>query len=348
MMTGDHGVTARAIAERIGLAEAGTKVIEGKDLPRLTDEKLFHILRGSVIFARVSPKDKLRVVNVLESRGYVVAVTGDGVNDAPALKKASIGVAMGITGTDVSKEASDMVLTDDSFASIVTAVEEGRSIYDDIQKFLRYLLSSNLGEILTVFFGLLLSMPLPILATQILWVNLVTDLFPALALGVEPAEKDIMKRPPRKPHERMITKGKFVRWLMAGIVIAAGVLGLFVYYLSKGGWYEGVESAYPKALTVSFTLLVIYQLVNVYNCRSERESVFKIGFFKNKWLLIAIALSVGLHLLVIYLPFLQNMFKTIPLGLTDWAWIVGVALSILIFDEIRKVIESLFTKRKSI
>jgi Ca2+-transporting ATPase len=279
MITGDHGITARAIAQKIGLAGPGTTVLEGKDLPKISDEKLFHILKAPVIFARVSPKDKLRIVNVLESRGFVVAVTGDGVNDAPALKKASIGVAMGIVGTDVSKEASEMVLTDDSFASIVTAIEEGRSIYDDIQKFLRYLLSSNLGEIFTVFFGLLLNLPLPILATQILWVNLVTDLFPALALGVEPAEKGIMARPPRKPHQRMITKAKFFRWMFSGIVIATGVLGLFIYYLHKGGWFAGAESAYPKALTISFTTLVIYQLVNVYNCRSEHESVFKLGFF---------------------------------------------------------------------
>jgi Ca2+-transporting ATPase len=345
MITGDYGITAKAVAEQIGLAEPGTKVIEGSELPKISDEKLFHLLKSSVIFARVSPKDKLRIVDTLESRGYVVAVTGDGVNDAPALKKASIGVAMGITGTDVSKEASDMVLTDDSFASIVLAVEEGRGIYDDIQKFLRYLLSSNLGEIFTVFFGLLIALPLPVLATQILWVNLVTDLFPALALGVEPAEKDVMERPPRKPHERMITRHKFVRWLFAGLVIAVGVLLLFVYYLKQGGWFAGVESAYPKAMTVAFTALVIYQLVNVYNCRSEAHSVFRLGLFQNRWLLLAIAVSLLLQLAVIYVPFLQVMFKTAPLGMMDWLIIVPVALSVLAFDEIRKLIEA---KRKSI
>ena len=341
IITGDYGTTAKAIAKQIGLATEKTKVIEGALMNKLSDEELQNLLHEPIIFARVSPEHKLRVVEVLEKMGHIVAVTGDGVNDAPALKKSNIGVAMGIIGTDVSKEAADMILTDDSFASIVAAIREGRGIYANIKKFLRYLFSSNLGEIITVFVGLLIGAAFLILASQILWVNLATVLLPALALGVEPVETNVMEQKPRNEKERIITKKIFLQWLVMGAIMGLGTLAVFITYLLIGGWQWGthltVESTvYLKALTMSFSTLVIFQMVNVLNCKSDDKSIFKVGFFSNKWLLGSIVLSVILQIMAVQLPFFQKYLSTVSLSWLDWSIVFGVSLSILFYDEIRK------------
>lgn len=338
IVTGDHGITARAIAEKIGIASHKTKVITGQDLAKLRDEELKEELKNPVIFARVNPEHKLRVVSLLKEQGEIVAVTGDGVNDAPALKKADIGVAMGITGTDVSKEASDMILLDDSFATIVSAIKEGRTIYDNITKFMRFLFTSNLGELVTVFLGLFiipfLSLPketLIVTAVQVLWINLLTDALPALALGVEPPEKDVMEKPPRNQKQRLVTNKIFLSWLFTGLVIGAGTLFSFLYSLTITG------APMEKATTVAFTTLVLFQLVNVFNCKSKTKSIFKTKIRDNLFLIKAVLVSFLLQLLVIYEPtIMQYYFKTTSLSLQDWLLILPIALSVLVYEELRK------------
>ena len=222
MITGDHPATAAAIAREVGILSANDRSITGKELADISDEEFYSIIESISVFARVQPEDKVRIVNALREKGHIVAMTGDGVNDAPALKGANIGIAMGITGTDVSKEASDMILLDDNFATIVRAIKEGRIVYDNIRKFVRYMLSTNSGEVLTMFFAILLGMPLPLLPIQILWVNLVTDSLPALALGLEPAERNVMKRLPRDPKESIFARGMWQHIIWVGSLMAAG------------------------------------------------------------------------------------------------------------------------------
>ncbi|MBU1976245.1 MAG: calcium-translocating P-type ATPase, SERCA-type [Nanoarchaeota archaeon] len=335
VISGDFGVTTKAIAEQLGIADKDTKVITGIDLNNMKDPELRKVLQGKAIFARVDPEHKMRIVALLKDMGEIVSVTGDGVNDAPAIKKADIGVAMGITGTDVSKEASDMVLMDDSFATIVLAVKEGRGIYADIKKFLKYIFTSNLGEIMTVFFGmflvLLLDLPkgtILLTATQILWINLGTDILPAIALGVDTPAPDIMRKPPRDPKKRIITKRTFMNWFWSGLIIAVGTLAVYAFY-----------SANPMhARTMAFTTLVIFQMMNVFNCRSPTLSLFQIGFFTNKLLLAAVAFSVFLQAIVVHVPFLQDLFKTVGLSWMDWLVVVLVSSSVVIFEEIRKAL----------
>jgi P-type Ca2+ transporter type 2C len=299
------------------------------------------------VYARVNPEHKLRIVDALQHGGAVVAMTGDGVNDAPALKAADIGVAMGITGTDVSKEAADIVLADDDFASIVAAVEEGRAIFDNIRKFLRFLLSSNIGEVLTMFFGVLLAgriglraegsegVVLPLLATQILWINLVTDGAPALALGVDPADEGLMQRPPRPAGEGVITPRMWRGIAFVGVVMAAGTL--FVLDASlPGGFVEGAgELRYGQ--TMAFTTLMLFQLFNVLNARSDERSAFA-HLFTNRWLWGALGLSLALQLLVLYVPVMQRAFGTVGLSAGDWLRCVAVASSVLWLREASKVV----------
>jgi Ca2+-transporting ATPase len=321
MITGDHKNTAVAIAKQLGFFKKDSLALTGEELGRLSDEELDKLVERIPVYARVSPEHKLRIVRAWRKRGEVVAMTGDGVNDAPAVKEADIGVAMGITGTDVTKEVSDMVVTDDNFASIVSAIEEGRGIYDNIKKFIHYLLSCNAGEILTMFVASLIGFPAPLVAIQILWVNLVTDGLPALALGVDTVAPDIMRRAPRKTSEPVITKKMALLILGQGSFIAFCSLAAFcfVYFLEK----EGLA----RARTAAFVVLACAQLFHSFNCRSVSVSIFKIGFLTNKKLILAVLFSFALQMMVVYTPFFNTVFKTEPLGALDW--FVAVAISSL-------------------
>jgi P-type Ca2+ transporter type 2C len=346
MITGDHPKTAAAIAGELDIS-AEERAITGAELERLSDEELVSEVRESSVYARVNPEHKLRIVRALQKNGQVVAMTGDGVNDAPALKTADIGVAMGITGTDVSKEAADMVLTDDNFASIVAAVEEGRSIFANIQKFLRYLLSSNIGEVFTMFFGVLLAgaiglraggegaVALPLLATQILWINLVTDGPPALALGLDPADRAVMDRPPRPQGSGVITRRMWAGIAFVGLIMAAGTLFVLDYAL-PGGLIDG-SGDLPYARTMAFITLMLFQLFNVLNARSDERSAFH-GLFRNAWLWGAVLLSLLLQFLVVYAPFLQPAFGTVALSPSNWLICTAVASSVLWLREASKLV----------
>ena len=324
MITGDHKTTAIAIARELGLKG---KAITGLDLDKL--ENFEEMVEEIVVYARVNPAHKMKIIEALKKKKHIVAMTGDGVNDAPALKKADIGIAMGITGTDVAKEASDMILADDNFASIVNAVEEGRKIFDNIKKFVEYLLSSNMGEVLTIFIGILLHMPLPLIAIQILWINLVTDGAPALALSAEPAEPRLMRRAPRKVEEKIVNKRRGIMIFFIGIIMMLGTLGIFQWYNPE------VSLAYAQ--TMAFTTLMMYQMFNVLNQRSEDYSIFSIGIFTNKYLWFAIALSVGLQVAVVHIPFMNSIFSTVSIRAIDWLYTILISSSVLIFGEIVKL-----------
>jgi Ca2+-transporting ATPase len=354
MITGDHPRTAAVIAQELDIAADG-RAITGAELEKLTAEEGPRTVAEVSVYARVNPEHKLRIVDALRSAGAVVAMTGDGVNDAPALKRADIGIAMGITGTDVSKQAADMVLADDNFASIVAAVEEGRAIFANIRKFLRYLLSSNAGEVLTMFFGVVLArqiglhvdgggVVLPLLATQILWVNLVTDGPPALALGIDPADDGLMHQPPRPPGEGVLTPQMWRGIMFVGAVMAAGTL--FVLDASlPGGVVEG-NGSLPYAQTMAFTTLMLFQIFNVVNARSDEQSAFA-HLFANGWLWAAIALSLALQVAVVYVPFLQRAFGTVAMSPEDWLRCTMVASSVLWLREGSKL-AARATRRTSI
>ncbi|HMM88037.1 cation-translocating P-type ATPase [Bradyrhizobium sp.] len=345
MITGDHPKTASVIAAELGIT-ANDRAVTGVEIGKMSEEALERTVREVSVYARVNPEHKLRIVKALQRNGMTVAMTGDGVNDAPALKTADIGIAMGITGTDVSKEAADMVLADDNFATIVAAVEEGRAIFANIRKFLRYLLSSNIGEVMTMFFGVLLidvigpSQPggglvLPLLATQILWINLVTDGAPALALGVDPVDPAVMNQPPRPRDEGVITRRMWGGIFFVGLVMAAGTL-LVLDASLPGGLIEGTGTM-RYGQTMAFTTLMIFQLFNALNAHSDEESVFR-GLFRNRWLWAAIVLSLFLHVIVIYVPFLQEAFSTTSLDAGDWFLCAAVASSVLWLRELSKII----------
>jgi Ca2+-transporting ATPase len=312
----------------------------------MSDGMLGRTVRDVSVYARVNPDHKLRIVKALQREGAIVAMTGDGVNDAPALKTADIGVAMGLTGTDVSKEAADIVLADDNFASIVAAVEEGRAIFANIRTFLRYLLSSNIGEVMTMFFGVLLAdviglpaaggagVALPLLATQILWINLVTDGAPALALGVDPAEADVMTNPPRPRSEGVITGRMWSGIFYVGAIMAAGTL-LVLDGSLPGGLLDGAGDL-RYAQTMAFTTLVFFSLFTIFNSRSDERSAF-VGLFSNTWLWGAVLLSLMLQAAVIYIPFLQQAFSTVGLSTGDWLRCAAVGSSVLWLRELSKV-----------
>jgi len=319
MITGDHKNTAVAIARQLGFLKEDSLALTGEDLDGWTDEKLREDIRRIPVYARVSPAHKLRIVRAWRKRGDVVAMTGDGVNDAPAVKEADIGVAMGITGTDVTKEVSDMVVTDDNFASIVAAVEEGRGIYDNIKKFVHYLLSCNAGEILTMFTASLVGLPVPLLPIQILWVNLVTDGLPALALGMDPVDPGIMKKPPRDPAEPVVTRPRAILMLAQGAFIAMCSLLAFcaILFIEK----EGVV----RARTGAFIVLSCAQLFHSFNCRSMTKSLFKLGIFTNIKLVYANFASFFLQVIVINVPFLRTIFKVEQLSVQDWALVLAIS-----------------------
>jgi Ca2+-transporting ATPase len=350
MITGDHPVTAAAIAAELGISGRGTPALVGAELERMDDAELRGAVGAVSVYARVAPEHKLRILRALAANGEIAAMTGDGVNDAPALKAASIGVAMGITGTDVAKGAADMILTDDDFASIVAAVEEGRSIFANIQRFLRYLLSSNIGEVLVMFLGVVLAgtmglapeegsaLVVPLLATQILWINLLTDSGPALALGVEPADQDVMRRPPRDPRTRVIGGRTWLGILLVGLLMAAGTLGVMDWGLPGGLVGVGGEGrGLRHAQTMAFTTLVFFQLFNAFNARSEEGTAFR-RLLANRWLWLAVLASTGLQISVVHAPFLQRAFRTVPLAPGDWLVCVAVASSVLWAAELGKLV----------
>jgi Ca2+-transporting ATPase len=329
MITGDNPLTAYAIAEDLGLPSEGA--LTGTDLEALTDDELEERLRTTKVLSRVTAAHKLRVIDILSRKRAVIAMTGDGVNDAPALKKASIGIAMGIKGTDVAKESSDMVLVDDNFASIVAGVEEGRREYDNIARFTRYLLSSNVGEIVAIVGGLLLGLPLILIPVQILWINLITDGLTALALGLEPAEQDVMQQRPRDPGEPILTRAAFT------IILALGaLLGLLTLYVFSGLYDIDLD----RARTMAFTGLIVFELYNVLNFRSFRFPLHRIGFFSNPALLYAILGSLALQVLVVYVPVFQDFLGTAPLTLADWGLIALLGLPVLLAGEVYKILRS--------
>jgi Ca2+-transporting ATPase len=343
MITGDHQVTAEAIAAELAIIKGG-KVVSGHQLAQLGQRKFNSIVERINVYARVSPAHKLKIVTALQAKRHVVAMTGDGVNDAPALKQANIGIAMGITGTDVTKEAADMILTDDNFASIVAAVKEGRGIYGNIKKYLIYLLSCNLGEILlmavAILFGPFFGLPvgiIPLLAIQILYVNLATDGLPAIALSLDPPEADIMERPPRPKGETVFTPGVLRYLIGAGVWTAFVSLAVFVWAIQAG---RGTV----EARTLCFVTLILMQFFNAFNCRSMQRSFFQIGVFTNRWLWLAILWECVVLTLVLYIPVLQGAFHVFPLGVGDWLIVVCSAFTIFIVAEVYKLINKISQK----
>jgi magnesium-transporting ATPase (P-type) len=356
MITGDHPGTAARIAGDLGIDGNGSPPLTGAEIEGLGDDELRAAVREARVIARVAPEHKLRIVDALQSDGHIVAMTGDGVNDAPALKRADIGVAMGITGTDVAKEAADMVLADDNFATIITAVREGRGIFANIRRFLRFLLSSNIGEVLTMFLGVVLAgaiglahvgeaLAVPLLATQILWINLLTDTAPALALGVDPPPDDVMRRPPRRLTDRIIDAEMWVGIMWVGFVMAVATLTALDLRL-PGGVVGGDSGSIVEARTMAFTTLVLAQLFNCFNARSDRTSAFH-RIFVNPLLWGAVALSLALQVAVVSLPFMNEAFDTAPLGAGDWVVCVGLASIVLWAAEAKKLLQRRLLRRRT-
>ena len=336
MITGDHAATARAIAEELSILSPGKELVTGSELAHMSDEELASRVERIAVYARVSPADKVKIVRAWKARGKTVAMTGDGVNDAPALKNADIGVAMGITGTDVSKEASDMVLADDNFATIVNAVEEGRIIYDNLKKFIYFLLSCNMSEVSTMFLGMLFSSVTPLKAVQVLWMNLVTDGFPAMALGVDTPSPDIMLRPPRDPSESILSYRKQLLVVWQGAVLSFGALAAF--FISRAILFPHDPA---KAQTVTFTTLVISQLIHALNSRSERLSFAQLPLFDNKALGGALLLSLGLQLLVVLVPPFMRLFGTAGVGADGWGLILACSiLPAILIDRIKVLLRA--------
>lgn len=356
IITGDHGLTAEAIAKRIGLVNNKDKhkILTGRDVEKMSVkevQKLFDKEKYGIIFARTSPEDKLKIVSALKKNGHIVAVTGDGVNDAPALKRADIGIAMGITGTDVSKEASNMVLADDSFSTIINAVKEGRTIYENLKKFIFYIFSCNIGELITIFAAIIIGLPAPLTAILILSVDVGTDVLPALALGIDTPEKGIMDKPPRNPKTKILNRNFVARFLYVGLFIGALVVGTYFWSLFSQGWQWGQHInpdsiMYIKSSTFAFTVLVLIQMVNAYNSRSTSESAFSLGFFSNLYLIGAVFVSLGVVYLLVEVPFFQEWVHTTNLEWYEWFVIIGASFSILIVEELRKlVVRSMHAKR---
>lgn len=344
MITGDHPRTASRIATDLGIIEADAGVLTGATIDELDDTALAEAVRTTSVYARVAPVHKLRIVDALQAQGHVVAMTGDGVNDAPALKAADIGIAMGLTGTEVTKEASKMILADDNFATIVVAVREGRAILDNIRKCLRYLLSSNMGEVLTVFLAVIGAevlglidgngnLVLPLLATQILWINLITDAAPALAIGIDPQSDDVMARRPRRISERVIDARMWFGVIQIGLVMAFTTL-LTLDLLLPGGWFAG-EQSIETSRSAAFTVLVLAQLFNAFSARTESTSAFR-GLFDNRWLWASIGLGVALQVAVVEWPLLNMAFDTVPLTLGQWGLCLALGSVVLWFSELRK------------
>lgn len=346
MITGDFGITAAAIAKEIGMTKKTPHIITGAELNHTTDQKLQKLFKeheSNIVFARVSPEHKLKIIRVLKNCGEIVAMTGDGVNDAPALKRADIGVAMGITGTDVSKEAADMILTDDSFGTIVRAVREGRTIYENLKKFVFFVFSCNIGELITVFTAILLNIPAPLTAILILAVDLGTDVLPAIALSVDPSEPGIMEKPPRPQTEHLIRRNFVLHFTHVGVAIGIIVITAYFWILHRYGWAWGEiltddDFIHLKASTAAFAILVIIQMFNAFNSRSLKHSIFKLGIFSNRFLLGAVSISLITLVAFVEIPFFQGFLHTTHLTAVEWLTITGFAALILILEECRKLI----------
>jgi Ca2+-transporting ATPase len=326
MVTGDNPHTAKAIGVQLGITNKTDVVLTSDELSSMSDAELAKSLNDVSVFARIRPLDKRRLVEAFKDEGHIVAVTGDGVNDAPALISADIGVAMGKGGTDVAKESADMILTDDNYATIVKAVREGRKIYANIRKVILYLLSTNIAELVFIFTAILIGLPLPLYPVQILWINLVTDGVCVIPLGLELAERDVMERRPRETKEGIISKLMSQRIAFMAAIIGVGTLLLYIDVLS---------THHEEAVTMAFLTIAIFQLVNAFNCKSER-SILNRRALANRYLIIAVALALALQLAVVYVPALQFAFRTVPVGPTELAYVFGVCLSIFVFEEVRK------------
>lgn len=341
MITGDHKNTAVAIAKELGIATSLEESITGAELDELTEEEFVSRISQYRVFARVSPEHKVKIVKAYQAHGNVVSMTGDGVNDAPSLKNADIGVAMGITGTDVSKGASDMILTDDNFTTIVHAIEEGRNIYNNIKKSVIFLLSCNLGEVIAIFFSVLFYWPVPLMATQLLWINLITDTLPAIALGVDPGDKDVMKKKPRNPKEGFFAKGAGFRAVLGGTLIGALTLAAFYFGLREYGYSLSSknipEAVLTYARTMAFVVLAGSQLFFSLAMRHSTKSIFQIGLFSNRFLILAIIIGFMLQLMVISVPFLASAFKVQMLSAADWGLVLLFSLVPLILKELSKL-----------
>jgi magnesium-transporting ATPase (P-type) len=338
MITGDHAITAVAVSKKLRIGNKEPEVLEGKGLETMSDQDLFHQVKRVPVYARVSPQHKLRITQQLQKHGEVVAVTGDGVNDAPALKAAHIGIAMGKTGTDVAKEASDMVLADDNFATIFSAVEEGRVVYDNIKKVTLFLFSCGLGELLAILITIIAKLPIPYIAVQILWLNLVTNGLQDVALAFEPEEKGILKRPPRSPKESILSELMVQRTLLMGIILASGTLFIFISRLEAGIPLE-------RARTAALTTMVFFQFYQAFNCRSETQSIFRMSLMSNPFLLFSLVAAFFAQLAVLYVPALQFIFRTVPLSISEWMQIALVTSTVIIGVEMDKWIRN---KRRSI
>jgi magnesium-transporting ATPase (P-type) len=344
MITGDHPHTAESIAKQIGLVQSPTPVmITGDQLRRISDTQLQLALDAAeIIFARVGADQKMRIVSALKRKKEVVAVTGDGVNDAPALRQADIGIAMGVTGTDVAREAADMVLMDDNFASIVNAIEEGRAVYANIRKFLTYILTSNIPEIVPYLAFVLFKIPLPLTIIQILAVDLGTDMLPALGLGAEKPEPRMMQRPPRSSKERLWNRPLILRaYMFLGVMEAVAAMGAFFFVLDGGGWQYGQDLArtdllYLQATTACLSAIIVMQVVNVFLCRSDRDSAFSFGLFSNKLLLWGVLTEIVLILLIDYTSWGNLIFGTAPIPMEIWLFVIPFAMGMLILEEFRK------------
>ncbi|EKE15788.1 MAG: hypothetical protein ACD_11C00105G0013 [uncultured bacterium] len=345
MITGDYEITARAIADKIGLTEKQDKnsnlSISGKTLSEMKDEEIYaKIKNGACVFARISPEQKLRIASILKDNGQIIAMTGDGVNDAPALRKADIGVAMGLMGTDVSKQASDMILLDDNFSSIVNGVKEGRLIFSNLRKFAHYVLTSNASELFTVLFGVLLQIPAPITAVQILSIDLATDVFPSFSLGLEPPEPGAASKE-NNSQKSIMTKDGFRRIIYLGILMATGGAVAFIWSMLRGGWNFGesivFDSAlYMKSTTATYAVLAMTQMANLVQSRSEKYSPFQLGFFKNKYLIGSIFLSFLILLAFMYAPFFQKNLRMLPIDWQDWLMVVVSMIMVYLLEERRK------------
>jgi P-type Ca2+ transporter type 2C len=335
MITGDHKLTATAIAKETGIFKEGDEVLTGAQIEEMTDAQLAAALSHVSVFARVTPEHKLRIITAYRTRGDIVAMTGDGVNDAPSLVAADLGVSMGAIGTEVAKEAADIVLLDDNFGSIVSAVEEGRSIYKTIKKVVLYLFSTSVGEAFTIIIALLIGLPLPLVAAQIIWLNFVTDGFLDVALGMEPKEKRLLKERFRKPAKYLIDRLMLVRMLVMAVPMALGTLYLFYHYLGPD---------LTKAWTIALTTLAVFQWFNAWNCRSETESLFRMNPLRNLYLIGATLVVAILQILALHLPILQKMLHTTPLTVEEWLICIGVALSVIVAEEVRKLVYRLSFK----